>query len=208
MVEYLLGPAPVGDKDYRIGSNFWKFYLISTCFTLGEPGFLVKVFRLFRLERIFLVLRVWTQYIGRDVQHLIYWQGQRVCDALWWVFVQFTNSSSMQRGAFYVHAFYIIPFCSRLFCQVQTSILVFLNSTLPNLKVGIHIFLDLTIWLFCQIHSIWFAKSTLLNCKVHIPASCTPKLPTPHCYLASLQNCQVHFTLCTAKMSFKLPTNF
>jgi hypothetical protein len=26
------------------------------------------------------VFRVWTQYI--DVEHLIYWQGQRVCDAL------------------------------------------------------------------------------------------------------------------------------
>ncbi len=75
-----VGPAPVGDKDYHIGSNFWKFYIISIGFTLGEPVFLVKVFRLFRLERIFLVLRVWTQYV--DVQNLIYWHGQRVCDAL------------------------------------------------------------------------------------------------------------------------------
>jgi hypothetical protein len=38
------------DRDYRIGSNFWKFYLIRTDFTLGEPVFWVKVFRLFRLE--------------------------------------------------------------------------------------------------------------------------------------------------------------
>jgi hypothetical protein len=29
---------------------------------------------------IFLVFRLWTQEV--DVQHLIYWQGQRVCDAL------------------------------------------------------------------------------------------------------------------------------
>jgi hypothetical protein len=30
----LLGPAPHSDRDYRIGSNFWKFYLIRTGFTL------------------------------------------------------------------------------------------------------------------------------------------------------------------------------
>jgi hypothetical protein len=40
----------------------------------------VKVFRLFRLERIVLVFGVWTQYV--DVQHLTSLQGQRVCDAL------------------------------------------------------------------------------------------------------------------------------
>jgi hypothetical protein len=47
--------------DYGIGSNFWKFYLIRTSFTLGELLSLVKVFRLFRLEGIVLVFRVWTQ---------------------------------------------------------------------------------------------------------------------------------------------------
>jgi hypothetical protein len=41
------------DRDYHIGSNFWKFYLIKTGFTLGEPFSLVKVFRLFRLGRNF-----------------------------------------------------------------------------------------------------------------------------------------------------------
>ncbi len=40
------------------------------------------MFRLFRLEQIFLVFRVWTQYV--DVQHLMYWQGQLVCDALFY----------------------------------------------------------------------------------------------------------------------------
>jgi hypothetical protein len=48
-------------RDYSIGSNFWKLYLIRTGFTLGELVSLVKVFRLFRLERIFLMFRVWTQ---------------------------------------------------------------------------------------------------------------------------------------------------
>jgi hypothetical protein len=51
----LLGPVPVGDRDYSIGSNFWKLYLIRTDFTLVELVSLVKVFRLFRLERSFLV---------------------------------------------------------------------------------------------------------------------------------------------------------
>jgi hypothetical protein len=47
----LLGPAPKRNRDYRIGSNFWKFYLIRAGFTLGELVSLVKVFRLFRLEQ-------------------------------------------------------------------------------------------------------------------------------------------------------------
>ncbi len=45
-------PAPT-DRDYRIGSNIWKFYLIRIGFTLGEPVSLVKVLKLFRSERIF-----------------------------------------------------------------------------------------------------------------------------------------------------------
>jgi hypothetical protein len=43
----------LGRRDYRIGSNFWKFYLIRIGFTLGEVVSLVKVFRLFRLEQSF-----------------------------------------------------------------------------------------------------------------------------------------------------------
>jgi hypothetical protein len=69
---------PPQDRD--IGSNFWQFYVIKTSFTLGEPVSFMKVFRQFRLERIVLVFRVWTEYI--DVQHLLYYQDQRVCDAL------------------------------------------------------------------------------------------------------------------------------
>jgi hypothetical protein len=62
----LLEPAThfalfVGSCPCSIGSNFWKFYLIRTSFTLGEPVSLVKVFRLFRLEWIVLVFRVWTE---------------------------------------------------------------------------------------------------------------------------------------------------
>jgi len=56
-----VGPCPHRDRDYSIGSNFWKFYLIRTTFTLGEPVSSVKVFRLFTLERIVLVFRVWTE---------------------------------------------------------------------------------------------------------------------------------------------------
>ncbi len=58
-------------RDYRIRSNFWKFYLSRNGFTLGELVSLVKVFRLF--NRCCLVFG--------DVEHLIYWHGQRVCDA-------------------------------------------------------------------------------------------------------------------------------
>jgi hypothetical protein len=39
----IFGPYPHKDKEYRIGSNFWKFYLIKTNFTLGELISLVKV---------------------------------------------------------------------------------------------------------------------------------------------------------------------
>jgi hypothetical protein len=56
-----VGLFPHRDKDYSIQYNFWKFYLIRISFTLGEVVSLVKVFRLFRLEWIVLVFRVWTQ---------------------------------------------------------------------------------------------------------------------------------------------------
>ncbi len=58
-------------------------------FLKNEPIFLVKVFRPFGLEPIFLVFRMWTQQV--DVQHLIYWQIHRVCDAL---FYQRTKTGS------------------------------------------------------------------------------------------------------------------
>jgi len=51
---YSIFVGPWGTDYYRIWSNFWKFYLIETSFTFGELVFLVKVFRLFRLKRIFL----------------------------------------------------------------------------------------------------------------------------------------------------------
>jgi hypothetical protein len=64
----IAGPYPIQNRlcwalprDYCIRSNFWKFYLIKHDFKLGELVSLVKVFRLSRLERSFLVLRVWTQ---------------------------------------------------------------------------------------------------------------------------------------------------
>jgi hypothetical protein len=43
---------PTGTRDYGIGSNFWKSYLIRTGFTLGEAVSLVKVFRLFATPTI------------------------------------------------------------------------------------------------------------------------------------------------------------
>jgi hypothetical protein len=55
-----IGSCPCRDRDYHIGSNFWKFYLVKTSFTLDVLFSLVKVFKLFRLEWIVLVFRVWT----------------------------------------------------------------------------------------------------------------------------------------------------
>ncbi len=72
---------PQGQGLYSVGSNFWKFYLIRTGFTLGEQVSLVKEFRLFRLEWIFLGVQS-VDTASRCMQHLIiYWQGQLVCDA-------------------------------------------------------------------------------------------------------------------------------
>ncbi len=54
-----LGAVPHRDKDYYgIRSNFWKLYLIRIGFTLCEPVLWVKVFRLFRLERVFFGVRI------------------------------------------------------------------------------------------------------------------------------------------------------
>jgi hypothetical protein len=47
------GSCPHRDRDYCIQSNFWKFYLIKTGFTLGGPVSLVKMFWLFKLEQMF-----------------------------------------------------------------------------------------------------------------------------------------------------------
>jgi hypothetical protein len=67
----LLGPATTG---------LWHWIqLLEVCFTLLELVSLVKVFRVG--TDVFSVLRVWAQYID-VVQHLICWQGQCVCDAL------------------------------------------------------------------------------------------------------------------------------
>ncbi len=74
----LLGPVATGTGTITLDPTFGGF-------TLGELVSLMKVFRLVRLKRIFLVFRVWTQSI--DVQHLNYWQGQHVYDALLLKFV-------------------------------------------------------------------------------------------------------------------------
>jgi len=57
----LLGPAPTGTGTIAFNPTFGNSTLIKTSFTLGELGFLVKVFRLLRLEGIFWVFELWTQ---------------------------------------------------------------------------------------------------------------------------------------------------
>jgi len=56
----------------------------------------MEVFRLFRLKWIFWLFRVWTQQV--DVQHLIYWQGECVCDAFFLVWPPCTPPFSNQQG--------------------------------------------------------------------------------------------------------------
>jgi hypothetical protein len=70
---YWVLPSQAGTETIALHPTFGSF-------TLLEPVSLVKVFRLFRLERIFLCVQS-VDIILVDVQHLIYWQGQRVCDA-------------------------------------------------------------------------------------------------------------------------------
>ncbi len=57
----------VGPWDYRIGSNFWKLYLIRTGFALGELVPWVKVFRLewifFGVQSVDIVGRCTTSYL-------------------------------------------------------------------------------------------------------------------------------------------------
>ncbi len=70
------------DRDYHIGSNFWKFYLIRRIgFTLRESVSLVKVFRLVRLKWIFFGVHS-VDTGGRCTTSYLYWQGHCVCDAL------------------------------------------------------------------------------------------------------------------------------
>ncbi len=40
---HFIGPCSHREKDYCIPSNFWKFYLIRTSFTFGEPVSLMKL---------------------------------------------------------------------------------------------------------------------------------------------------------------------
>jgi len=62
-----VGPCLHRDRDYHIGSNFWKLYLIRIGFALGELVSLVKVFRLewvfFGVQSVDTVGRCTTSYL-------------------------------------------------------------------------------------------------------------------------------------------------
>jgi hypothetical protein len=62
---WFVGPCSHRDRDYRIRSNFWKFYLMRTGFTLGEPVSLVKLFRLSKLEQMFFWCSECVDTVGR-----------------------------------------------------------------------------------------------------------------------------------------------
>jgi len=53
LFSYFIGPCPHKDMDYRIASKFCNFYLIRTCFTLGEQVYLIEMSRLFKSKQIF-----------------------------------------------------------------------------------------------------------------------------------------------------------
>ncbi len=61
---FLLGLAPVGAGTIALDPTFGSFYLITISLTSGERVSLMKVFRLFRLEWIVLVFRVWMDTVG------------------------------------------------------------------------------------------------------------------------------------------------
>jgi hypothetical protein len=56
----LLGPAPIGTGTIALDPTFGSFTLLEPV-SPGEAVLLVKVFRMFILEWIVLVLRLWTQ---------------------------------------------------------------------------------------------------------------------------------------------------
>jgi len=67
----------VRDRDYRIGSNFWKFYLIRPVSHEVNRFFWSKCSDCLDRNEVF-----WCSECVHNVQHLLYWQGQRVRDAL------------------------------------------------------------------------------------------------------------------------------
>jgi hypothetical protein len=63
-IEFYWALPPIGTGTMALDPTFGSFYLDRISFTLGESVSLVKVFRLFRLERIVLVVfSVWTQEV-------------------------------------------------------------------------------------------------------------------------------------------------
>jgi len=61
LVEDFVGPCPHRDRDYRIGSNFWKFYLIRSGFTWVDQFLWWKCLDCLDWNGLFLVFGVWTQ---------------------------------------------------------------------------------------------------------------------------------------------------
>jgi hypothetical protein len=64
--------------------------------------------------------------------------------------------------------------------------------------------------LFCHVY-FWCFPSPLCqivrwDCRILTLSVCIHNLPIPQFYFSILPNCQVHSTLWTARMSFKLPT--
>jgi hypothetical protein len=125
--EICWGLHPQRDKDYRIQSNFWKFYLIRIDFTLGDLVSFVKVFRLFELEQMFVGVQS-VDTVGRCTTS--YLLARPAC--LWRLVLLVTikncietncsNNSSKQEGLL------LLNFLQNSFCRsLSLSLLFFKN---------------------------------------------------------------------------------
>jgi hypothetical protein len=84
-------------------------------------------------------------------------------------------------------------------CFTKFTLCVFLGPFLPNHQVHVGQLSSP----HCLVHFMCFLGALLPNHQVHIG-----KLSSPHCQVgAPTPNWQVHFTLWTAPMSFKLPAH-
>jgi hypothetical protein len=56
----LLGPTPTRTRTIALDPTFAPFTLLKIDFTLNEPVYLMKMFKLFILKRVFSLFRMWT----------------------------------------------------------------------------------------------------------------------------------------------------
>ncbi len=152
-----------GQGLYRIGSNFLEvfFTLLKSVSHYVNPASLVKVLRLFRLEQIVVVFRVWTQQLGRYVQHLIYWQGQRVfvCDPLFCTqnALALRSKANLYLGVWQVKTLILGLLVYKSKAYIYIYILDIISGLVPETGTGTGTGTDRRLW-YC-LRSDWFCSS-------------------------------------------------